>query len=211
MNPKVPHRNDGEIWAMADAFRRELIPPEDQVPPIDPLYIAEVDLKLDVIPLDGLFADIGIDAAILPDLSAMYVDADSYIAWDARRPAWRENRLRFSVAHELGHLMMHGEEINRCEFSSLAEFKQWALDGAAGSSAEYQANEFAGRLLVPIDLLQRDFLNFTNRAESSLGSSWRTMPDVREYVAEQLAPRFGVNRQVIAKRFHKEGLWPESE
>jgi len=196
---------------MADMFRNELVPEGDRTPPIDPLYIAEVDLKLDPIPLSGLFVDLGIDAAILPDLTGIYLDADSYLAWEAGRPEWRENRLRFSVAHELGHYFMHGDEIKKCGFSSPAEFKRWALDGDASASAEYQANEFAGRLLVPIELLQRDFLDFTTRAESSLGPAWRTIPNVREYMAEQLAPRYGVNWQVIAKRFHKEGLWLESE
>ena len=210
MNIKIGPKSDGEIRAIADSFRRKHLEIDKQIPPIDPLFIAEIKLKIDPIPLPGLFKDLDIDAALLPDLSGIYVDEDAYIAWEAERPPWVERRLRFSIAHELGHIEMHGEIIRQCSFSSPAEFKQWALNGDAYSSAEYQANEFAGRLLVPLDVLQDEFLLFAKRAES-FDSGWRGIPGIRQYAAEQLAPRFGVNWQVISKRLHKEGLWPESE
>ena len=210
MSPTVSPRTDGEIRAIADAFRRKHVAAGEQTPPIDPLLIAEVRLRLDPIALPGLFKDLGIDAAILPDLTGLYVDEDAYIAWEAERPPWVERRLRFSIAHELGHLELHGDVIRKCRFGSLAEFKQWALNGGAHSSAEYQANEFAGRLLVPADLLQDAFLEYAKRAEA-FDPQWRAIPGLRQRAAEQMAPRFGVNWEVISKRLHKEGLWPESE
>jgi Zn-dependent peptidase ImmA (M78 family) len=210
MNLTIRPRSDGEIRAIADAFRRQHLPADAQTPPIDPLLIAEIQLRLNPIALPGLFKDLGIDAAILPDLTGLYVDEDAYMAWEAERPPWVERRLRFSIAHELGHLEMHGDVIRTSRFSSLAEFKQWALNGGAHSSAEYQANEFAGRLLVPVEILQDAFLEYARRAET-FDPQWRSIPGLRQRAAEQLAPRFGVNWEVISKRLHREGLWPEPE
>jgi hypothetical protein len=204
INPE--YREVESIWQAADAFRLSHELQGVNIPPIDVIYIAEVVLKLDVIPLPNLFVDQRLDAALLPDLSGFYIDEDAYMSWE-RGQRWVEQRLRFSFAHELGHYVLHREAIAAHRFESMAQFRQWASAPSTYGSAEYQANEFAGRFLVPVDVLQNEY----DRQYQKLSVSsphWREIEGMREYVAKQIAPRFGVNHQVIEVRFDREGIWP---
>jgi len=206
MSIKVKFRDDETIRRAADEFRASDALRGFDVPPIDVIYIAEVILKLDVIPLPDLFADQHKDAGLLADLSGIYVDEDAYMAWE-KQNHWVEKRLRFSFAHELAHYVLHKDEIVAGRPSSTAGFISWAVEQNQYNSAEYQANEFAGRFLVPLDVLQREY--DTRCAKLSAGGAdWRQIEGSREYLAKQIAPRFGVNHQVIEVRFDREGLWP---
>jgi hypothetical protein len=62
----IPFIENEEIWKQADAFRasRELV--GNNLPPIDVLYIVDVALGFDVIDIPNLFADLQMDAAIVP-------------------------------------------------------------------------------------------------------------------------------------------------
>jgi hypothetical protein len=206
MNEKVRYRGDEAIRRAADDFRNAAELRGHSIPPIDVIYIAEVILKLDVIPINNLFADEHIDAALLPDLSGVYMDEDAYMAWE-RGVRWVEQRLRFSFAHELGHYVLHKEEIAAHRFSTLSEFKQWAADRSGYSSAEYQADEFAGRFLVPWELLTREYDEKCESVKTG-NPQWREIEGMRSFIAGKIAPRFGVNRQVIEVRLDREGIWP---
>ena len=50
------------------------------LPPIDVIYIAEVILKLNVVPVPDLFADQHIEAAIMMDLTGFFIDEASYMS-----------------------------------------------------------------------------------------------------------------------------------
>jgi len=115
--------------------------------------------------------------------------------------------LRFSFAHELGHFVLHRQEIEERRFGTVEEFKHWAAAPSEYGSAEYQANEFAGRFLVPREILLSEY----DQACKNLASAeagWREIEGAREFIAKKIAPRFGVNHQVIETRFDHEGIWP---
>ena len=206
MNGKIGFRNNEAIRRVADRLRDGALLQGHNLPPIDVIYIAEVVLKLDVIPLPNLFAEEHIDAALMLDLSGFYIDEDAYMAWE-RGLRWVEKRLRFSFAHELGHYHLHQKEIAANRFQTLAEYKRWAGDRAVYMSAEYQADEFAGRFLVPIDVLNREYDEQCQKAKAG-NPDWRQIEGMREYIAKKIAPRFGVNHQVIEVRLDREGIWP---
>lgn len=206
MNGSVKYKDKPAIWRAADEFRESTELRGHNIPPIDVIYIAEVILKLDVIPLPSLFAEQKIDAALLPDLTGFYIDEDAYMVWE-KGIRWVEQRLRFSFAHELGHFVLHREEMAERSFQTVAEFKQWATAPSIFGSAEYQANEFAGRFLVPHELLVREYDHRCQKMTAAV-PDWRTIEGMREYIAKEIAPRFGVNHQVIETRFDHEGIWP---
>jgi hypothetical protein len=201
---KIEYLSDEDIHVWADEFRGKFSP--DASPPIDVIYIAEIDLGLEIIPTPQLFSEIGMDAALAPDLKTVYVDEESYLKWEAGQ-GWIEKRLRFSFAHELGHLVLHGNLIKQQKFGTLDDFKRWAGSPENYRQAEYQANEFAGRLLVPLDILLAEYDRCQAKAEK-VGPNWRDIEGMREYIAKQIAPRFGVNHQVIEVRFDRDGIWP---
>ena len=72
------------------------------------------------------------------------------------------NRLKFSLAHELGHFILHKDIMEFFSFDSLEEyiyFKQNISDKEY-SKFEWQANEFAGRILVPEIIFKKEVANF---------------------------------------------------
>lgn len=206
MTTVVKYRSNDEIREIADKLRSSPKLASHNTPPIDVIYIADVILGLNIIPLPGLFSDQHIDAALLPDLTGFYIDQDAYLSWEAGQ-AWVERRLRFSFAHELGHYFLHRDEILGNRFRSIGDFRTWARSREKYTNAEYQADEFAGRLLVPRGLLLQAYDEYRLQAQRG-DPSWREIEGMREHLARKIAPRFGVNHQVVEVRFDREGMWP---
>lgn len=118
------------------------------------------------------------------------------------------NRLRFTVAHELAHFFLHRDLPQAENFSSLPNFARWTANyGGRKYTAEQEANEFAGRLLVPEARLKCLFEEFAPEAEKLLPNFMQSGP-LRDKFADKVAPRFGVNAQVIAVRLDRDGIWP---
>jgi len=202
----IPFIENEEIWRQADAFRTSPELEGSNLPPLDVLYIVDVALRFDVIEIPNLFADIRMDAAIVPGEKAIYVDRDALEGWD-RQERWSEKRLRFSIAHELGHYIMHRELLNEVRFSDFDAFKRWISDHRRSGRIEDQANEFAGRFLVPLDMLLAEYDAIQERMAAA-EPRWREIEGIRAFVAKKIAPRFGINPQVIETRFDHERIWP---
>ena len=175
--------------------------------PVDVLTVIELRLKLDVIPFPDLFQKYSVDAAVLPDFSGIYVDERSYRFLEGK-PIWLFNRLRFSLAHELGHIMLHRDLVKDLKFTSLQVFRDWTQRCQQSRfSLEWEANEFGGRLLVPIDRLKKDFDTFVTRIQDQF-PAWWTNSDLRRALADQLGEDYGVHKDVVSCRLDREELWP---
>jgi Zn-dependent peptidase ImmA (M78 family) len=175
--------------------------------PIDVFTFFEVDLGLDPIPFDNLAAKYRVEAAIKADFSGIYLDAEQYSLME-RGPDWKLNRLRFTVAHELAHFFLHQALPKAADFASQASFARWTSNyGGHKYTAEQEANEFAGRLLVPEARLAALFEEFAPQAEALVPNFMSSGP-LRDKFAEKVAPKFGVNSQVIAIRLDRDGVWP---
>ena len=75
-----------------------------------------------------------------------------------RGPDWKLQRLRFTVAHELAHYFVHRNIPQAACFTSLPDFARWTQNYAGRKyTIEQEANEFAGRLLVPDSRLRACF------------------------------------------------------
>lgn len=206
MKINVPFRTNEEIWAEVERFRSRKDVGPYLGPPTDVFSIAEIVFKLNPVPFPGLFHKFKYDAALTPDLQDILIDQDAYLDLEKRK-LWQEQRLRFSIGHELAHLFMHAKEIQANQFATIGEFKAWAANPGAASSAEYQADEFAGRLLVPKDILIH-WYDHHQRVVSAKRADWREHLTIRSHLAKLIAPRFGVTRKVIETRLDREGIWP---
>lgn len=202
----IPFIETEVIWRQADAFRASSQLVGNNLPPIDVLYIVDVALGFDVIDIPNLFADLQMDAAIVPGEKAIYVDKDALEGWE-RNNQWCEKRLRFSIAHELGHFVLHQVVMNDLRFSDFSAFKRWIADHRSSGRIEKQADEFAGRFLVPSDILLAEYDAVQERMTAA-EPRWREIEGARAFVAIKIAPRFGVNPQVIETRFDHERIWP---
>jgi Zn-dependent peptidase ImmA (M78 family) len=198
-----------EIWRIVDELRQNHPILRDGYLPVDILSLVEIDLKLDVIPFHELNNKYDVEAALKADFTGIYVDAETYQFFD-HGPVWKLNRLRFSLAHEVGHYVMHRNLPQRKNFASLPDFARWVenFDDASPlrkNRAEWEANEFAGRLLVPVDRLQEFYEEF----KTNMSAMFPTLSfSLRKPFCDRAAVRFGVNSEVISIRLDCEGFWP---
>jgi len=198
-----------QVWDQVEAFRRQYLVGDLAHLPVDVFTLAELEFHLDIIPFDDLYEKYEVDAALIQDFSGLYVDAEAYIVWE-KGPRWKQRRLRFSVAHELGHYVLHREIAAGLEFKTFDAFARWT-NGNQGQqyTIEQEANEFAGRLLVPPQRLKAEFDSFAAQA-SQFMPNWFSSLDLRHGFAEKARSTFEVNTPVIETRLDREGIWPVS-
>jgi hypothetical protein len=199
---KAPYLPQAKVWKMADDFRSKYW--SGQLP-VDIMGIVEFDLSLDMIPMTSLRQDADIDALLLSDWQTIVVDQGYYM--DDRY----QNRIRFSVAHELGHFVMHKEAFDRIPRGSAEEWIAFVRDlpEREYSFLESHAYEFAGRFLVPPAELSVELEAAIKLAESSGLLREQLQEDSHmQYLAKPIARRFEVSSSVIEKRLMKEKLWP---
>lgn len=148
-------------------------------PPVDVEHIAnELNVDVRFEPLDGGLS------------GALYRASDGHAVLGVNN--WHvETRQRFTIAHELGHLLMHPDELfvdgvlKRDDDSSLAI-----------KSHEIEANSFAAELLMP----RRFILSELNQSLAT-----NATPDPRRLV-EHLARLFDVSEQAMQFKLTNLGL-----
>ena len=200
---KAPFIDQQEIWRRADDFRSRVWP-SNQIP-IQVLEIVEFELDLEVRPISQLKEDNDIDALLLGNWETIVVDQAQYM--DDRYA----NRLRFSLAHELGHYVLHREVFEQFPRDSVEEWIAFMRDipEKEYSFLEYHAYEFAGRFLVPPDALRREFDAAIRFAAKNGMPREQLQSDAHmQYLAKPVSRTFAVSSSVIERRLAKEKLWP---
>lgn len=121
-------------------------------------------------------------------------------------------RLRYTYAHEIGHLVLHKEEIQRCEFRNENEWKKFREDMSEDDLFwfEQQAYEFAGRLLVPKKRLGEELENQRNKVDQfrALAESDDEELLIRA-ISRIICDKFEVSDSVIFRRIKYEKIWQE--
>jgi IrrE N-terminal-like domain len=138
---EAPPRSGNSIEGFADAIRKALGLYE--IPFFPVVEFLEFGLPR-VVP--GMYYDVqsklllgGREGAVDPIKRAVYIREDVYDA-----AVRHERRARFTVAHEIGHALLHVGTLNRVlPRQSIPTFRQ----------PEWQANRFAAALLMPRHLV----------------------------------------------------------
>lgn len=192
----IPYLSDEVIHQKADNF---LIKNWGDKIPVDIELIVERELKLDLIPLPGLKRIAGTEAFLSGDLSE--------IIFDNERP---EVRIRFSIAHEVGHFVLHKEQINILRAKSYENWKEIIknIPGPIWGRAEYQASEFAGRLLVPKQALIKSIKKRKSLIKQAKAILNDDSDSLIEYLAPSISKEFCVADKTMSIRFHKEDINP---
>jgi len=118
-----------------------------------------------------------------------------------------ETRYRFSLAHEIGHLLLHSD---LCGEVRLGSFEDWilfheGLDAALRDSLEWQARSLAGRILVPAEplLLHAQQQIDTVKARLPMGVDFEALFGA---VAIPLSDIFNVHEEVVRIRLSGDGI-----
>ena len=202
---KAPYNPKERIWQEADRLRAAH--PAGRELPVKILDLAEFDLHLDLVPVNGLREQLDIGALLMGDLKSILVDKRAFMS------PRLEYRLRFSVAHEIGHLVLHRDIYAGLQHTTATEWFDYisAIPEVEYGWVEWQAYEFAGRLLVPPEPLREAFQAAIQSAQAAGYSDWLAADEAAlDYIATRIAPKFGVSAEVIAKRLRVEKLWPPS-
>ncbi|HAV42167.1 MAG TPA: hypothetical protein DCW97_07200 [Acidobacteria bacterium] len=188
------------IRQQADNFRQQYVKPPDLVPvPMED--VVELDLKFQIIPIIGLQDRIDVDGFLTNNLKAICVDYNVYT--DER---W-SSRLRFTLAHEVGHLVLHKEQIQQCRFRTPEDWIHFREDFTEDDLNwfEAQAYEFAGRLLVPKEELEQQIRSRSDEIRT-FKERFPDSPDLNEAISRVICGHFGVSDQVICRRIAKEKI-----
>jgi Zn-dependent peptidase ImmA (M78 family) len=191
------------IREIAEEFRSEQI--FDNSLPVDIERVIEDTMGISIIPIKSLQKSCDMEGFISKDFKKIYVDEDLYM--DDRY----YKRVRFTIAHEIGHLLLHRSNIDGLKFENendWIKFRMGINDKTLGWF-ETQASEIAGRILVPFDQLVESF----KEARTSImkkHSSWdsQKLDDDEIFImaAQMICKRFDVSADVIERRLRKENV-----
>ncbi len=193
----IPFIEDTEIWGKADAVRESTV---GNCLPVNIDLIIEKYHHVQIVPVPGLKRLAGAEALILSSL--LEIDYDSNL------PAVR---IRFSLAHELGHKILHGHLIESIKPPSYEEWEklQEEIPDVIRNRAEYQAYEFAGRLLVPREVLIEEVKALGPLIERAKAQAPKLSGDeLKGFIAGRICRKFDVSDQVISRRLQREKINP---
>ena len=120
----VPFLAYDEIARHAEDFLREHASAEEI--PVDIESIVEFRLGMDIVPVPGLQRDHGIEGYISRDMGSIHVDEGVLINVPVR--------YRYTLAHEVGHLVLHSELLKDDANGAVDEW----------SKSDYDRMEFQG-------------------------------------------------------------------
>jgi hypothetical protein len=199
---RIPDRSYDELRLIAQTFLSEHNPAGAIPVPVE--EIIEFRLGLNIIPMPGLRRFFDIDGYVSKSL--LDISVDQYIQES------RPDHYRYVLAHELSHVLIHGDVVSQFDFDSIEAWKAAILGISKEERAVYdgQAHELGTLILVPTDRLVAEFERDRQRFEQrglTLGQVAATERG-RIIVEDDLARRFDVPRFVITDRVNRSLLWP---
>ena len=199
LSPLIPDYSTREIGRWAEEFLGKYHPSLSLPVPIE--EIIEFQFRIDIVPLHGLHRAFEIDGFISSDLTTISVDAFVQES--------RLGRYRFTLAHEIGHVVLHRDFFRRHTFAGISEWKEFAqsISPRDYGTMEWQAYQFAGLILVPPKALRLKYNEAIELArDTGIIKGKRIAPPGQQYIASWLAKQFVVSSEVIERRLQRDKL-----
>lgn len=117
MRIKVPYYTYSHIGEKVEVFLAQHHPSLEIPIPIED--IIDLKLKLHVHPFPRLYIDHRQNGFLSADRTTIYVDEYQYNQYI--------DKFRYTLAHELGHFILHGSCYENTSFSSPIEYLQWIM------------------------------------------------------------------------------------
>lgn len=177
---------------------------DERTLPVPIEAIVEFDFELEIVPMLGLKQALGVDAFLTGSLERIFVDEE--VMRDI--PV----RYRFSLAHELAHYLLHQDLYRQNKIESVADWRriQQTIGEDDYGWFEYQANSFAGLVLMPSPELRHEFNQAARRAaEAGVPAARLVAYPARQHLIANLAKRFVVSEQALERRLELDHLLPK--
>lgn len=188
----IQHFSYQKIGQIADEFLARYHPKLSLPIPIE--QIAEHKLDLKILEEANLKKNYDVDGFLTSDLQTIFIDLNLYMNF--------ENRTRFTVAHEIGHFILHGELFKKLNINSVEALNTLSskITDEEYGWLEYQAYSFASQVLVPKKLLFEEIKKRLGKIPQAAA------PEVLATIAQDLLEVFQVSGEVILRRLQKEDI-----
>ena len=160
--------------------------------PIEEIVEQKMDIALFAVP--GIKSLIGVDAFISSDFTQITIDENCFVKYP--------ERTRFSISHEIGHLILHKDWYEKYGPKNLDDYlsSHDRMDGQLYKYIEIQAQTFAGLVLVPKDLLLAELKKKLGRVPSM------ESPEILASAVMDLPEIFKVSDAVVLRRLQNERI-----
>lgn len=141
--------------------------------------IAELKLGLKIILIGGLIKNFGVNAFINQDFDSIVIDEWMY----TKQP----ERIRFTIAEEIGHLYLHKDWYSKDGPKGFEEYITWQekLDNKLFDYIERQARTFASMVLMPENILKERWDRFVGLNRIPAPCSVFDLPDTFPELAQE--------------------------
>lgn len=147
----------------------------------------------------------------LDDVSGFLAYSRNVIYVDEYECERYPTRYRFTLAHELGHYVLHESYYKDLNLTSLEDFKKWRLNVTDQDidRLHFQANLFAGLLMVPSKELNEVCNEFIRQNTDTVKKFIDSQKVFWEFASKRIAKSFDVSPWVINIRLSNEKI-PEN-
>lgn len=187
-----PKLNLQDVATAADKFLKTYHVPNKLPVPIEEIVEIKIGIALYAVP--GIKPLLGIDAFISSDFTQITVDEKSLLKFP--------ERTRFSIAHEMGHFILHQDWYKKYGPQNIDDYLTFheRIDVNSYKYIEIQAHTFAGLILVPKTELLIQLKLKLGRIPNL------EAPEILIPVANDLLDIFQVSGDVMLRRLQREGI-----
>ena len=191
---------EGAAVRVLGAYRRQSQQPLVPALPMEEIIAMQASLDFRFVVMRERFASDEILGALNVIERIIYVDE----SLDPDMHPEKEGRYRFTIAHELGHWVLHRQDVASAAQGSLFLEDDGGRILCRASQRyqprEWQANQFAAYVLMPTELLRDEWPRIAGKADPVL-LSLREVMNKRWSLGEDYLPAHPLARQ-MAQRFH---------
>lgn len=109
--------------------------------------------------VDDTFLPRGVEASCIPEKRVIYITASTY-----RDACRNDERARFTIFHELGHLLLaHSRTFHRDAKTDFPIYE----------NSEWQADQFAAEILMPLNVIRAKRLTSARQLQEEFGVSFQ--------------------------------------
>ncbi len=195
---KCPYYSYKEIGNQTESFLNQYHPSQDIPIPVE--EIVELKLELNIFPFPRLYKDHGLNGFLSYDLTTIYIDEMQYNQFN--------EKYRYTLAHELGHYVLHRACYEDLTFQSIEEYTRWIISMPADEISwfETQGEWFASQLLLPTYQLIHTCKTIITKHKEDFKKLPSIPDDIWSYIANEIADYFEVNPPVVENRIKKENI-----
>jgi hypothetical protein len=198
MKLRPPYLTYETIGQKAQNFLKKYNPSDEIPVPIE--KIVEFDLGIFPVPVPDLYRTFRLNGWLAINMKVIWVDKTQYEEFP--------EKYYFTLAHEVGHYVLHKDFYQKHFFKTVAEFITWqkSIPLETISWFERHSDWFAGQVLVPTKQLQQICKNIAIKYKEKFKDFELPSDEIWSYFSNEIAEYFAVSPAVVEIRIKNEKI-----